>query len=108
MIKTMTAKYKGICARTGAPINIGDPIRYDTATRRAWIDQAAETMTAAAALVTELDPDIDPETAESVGRYMARAARGYRSDIYRASGREYYRNKAGRCEDAPCCGCCNF
>ena len=23
-----------------------------------------------------------------------------------ASGREYYRNKAGRCEDAPCCGCC--
>ena len=20
----------------------------------------------------------------------------------------YYRNAAGRCEDAPCCGCCNI
>jgi len=24
------------------------------------------------------------------------------------SGRQYYRNKAGRCEDAPCCGCCTI
>jgi len=24
------------------------------------------------------------------------------------NGREYYRNKAGRCEDAPCCGCCTI
>ena len=23
-------------------------------------------------------------------------------------GREYYRNKKGRCEDAPCCGCCTI
>lgn len=108
MIKTMTAKFRGRCARTGAPINVGDPIQYDTASRRAYLDQAADTMSPAAALVMELDPDLDRETAESVGAHMARAARGYRSDIYRASGREYYRNKAGRCEDAPCCGCCNF
>ena len=24
------------------------------------------------------------------------------------SGGTFYRNKAGRCEDAPCCGCCTF
>jgi len=25
-----------------------------------------------------------------------------------SSGHEMYRNKNGRCEDAPCCGCCNY
>lgn len=24
-----------------------------------------------------------------------------------AGGGEHYRNRAGRCEDAPCCGCCS-
>lgn len=108
MIKTMNAKFRGVCARTGAPINVGDPIKYDTTSRHAWLDQTTGTMTTAAALAMEIDPDLDHETAESVGRYMTHAARGYRSDIYRTGGREYYRNKSGRCEDAPCCGCCNF
>jgi hypothetical protein len=32
----------------------------------------------------------------------------YRSNYTRfSSGAEQYRNKAGRCEDAPCCGCCS-
>jgi hypothetical protein len=25
-----------------------------------------------------------------------------------SSGHEMYQNKQGRCEDAPCCGCCNY
>jgi hypothetical protein len=32
----------------------------------------------------------------------------YRSDVFNIGGREFYRNKAGRCEDAPCCGCCTI
>lgn len=24
-----------------------------------------------------------------------------------SNGKEYYQNYSGRCEDAPCCGCCN-
>lgn len=33
----------------------------------------------------------------------------YVSDVYRLpSGAELYQNRSGRCEDAPCCGCCNF
>ena len=107
MIKTMIAKYPGKCAHTSAPIYPGDEIQYDTASRKAWLSEPGD-LQAEAAHALDIDPDLDHETAASVGRYMARAARGYRSDIYRASGREYYRNKAGRCEDAPCCGCCNF
>lgn len=26
----------------------------------------------------------------------------------RTSGGEFYRNARGRCEDAPCCGCCTI
>lgn len=33
---------------------------------------------------------------------------GYRSTYTRfSSGAEVYTNKRGRCEDAPCCGCCS-
>lgn len=32
----------------------------------------------------------------------------YVSDVFTIGGREYYRNKGGRCEDAPGCGCCTI
>ena len=25
-----------------------------------------------------------------------------------SGAKEFYRNRAGRCEDAPCCGCCTI
>jgi hypothetical protein len=82
-IKTMLAKYKGTCSRTGAPIRPGDHIAYDTATRKAWI------------------------TDEDDGRMtFTTPARAYVSDVFYIGGREYYQNKNGRCIDAPCCGCC--
>ena len=28
--------------------------------------------------------------------------------IHFSSGETFYRNKNGRCEDAPCCGCCTI
>ena len=32
-----------------------------------------------------------------------------KSTFYRmSSGAEIYRNRSGRCEDAPCCGCCTI
>ena len=74
MIKTMTAKFPGRCSQTGAKINPGDTILYDTATRRA-----------------RLQPDSDTIT------------------FYGKTGPStFYRNRAGRCEDAPCCGCCTI
>jgi len=74
MIKTMTARYPGRDAHTGRRFNAGAEIRYDTATRRAWI------------------PRDD---------YVSHV-------IDFGDGKQYYRNKAGRCEDAPCCGCCTI
>lgn len=29
-------------------------------------------------------------------------------DTYQFGGRTFYRNVNGRCEDAPCCGCCTI
>lgn len=74
MIKTMTAKFPGRCSRSGARINPGDVIIYDTATKRA-----------------SLQPDSDSIT------------------FYGETGpTTFYRNPRGRCEDAPCCGCCTI
>lgn len=30
------------------------------------------------------------------------------SDVITFVDNTFYRNKAGRCEDAPCCGCCTI
>lgn len=32
----------------------------------------------------------------------------YVAHVIRTSGGTFYRNKNGRCEDAPCCGCCTI
>ena len=82
MIRQMTAKFNGRDAITGAPIRKGDDIQYCTETRRAWLAEH------------------DDARHDSSGRYI--------SDIFRMGGREYYRNKGGRCIDAPCCGCCTI
>jgi hypothetical protein len=57
-------------------------------------------------------PDVNAETARQLvsgsspvkNRYEDR----YVSNIYQVGNTELFRNKKGRCEDAPCCGCCNF
>ena len=87
MQKRMLAKFAGRDARTGAPIRKGDEIIFDTATRLAW------------------------HTDEDEGRlsFTTPIRADYVSHVIDfGNGREYYRNKAGRCEDAPCCGCCTI
>jgi hypothetical protein len=37
MERIMKAKFKGICCRTGAIINVGDIIVYDSVSRKAWL-----------------------------------------------------------------------
>lgn len=34
--------------------------------------------------------------------------KGPQVDVFYIGGKEYIRNKQGRCEDAPCCGCCTI
>ena len=91
MQKTMIAKYPGRCALTGIPINPGDEIIYDTVAKRAYFTEPGD---------CAVDTD-----------YLAartRTPKEYRSHVFNFSGKEYYQNKQGRCEDAPCCGCCTI
>lgn len=37
MERIMKARYKGICCKTGAIINVGDIIVYDSFTRKVWL-----------------------------------------------------------------------
>jgi hypothetical protein len=105
-----TARYPGRCANTGARIRPGDTVRSVARGRYALVSRA-EPIDPDLALAASIDPDTaaaEPEASAAAGRYLRRSmARGV-SDIWRSStGKEYYRNRRGLCEDAPCCGCCN-
>ena len=94
MIKTMNARYAGFDSRTGASIRPGDQIQYDTATKRAWLSEPGDMA------------DMGDEQQDVID-HPSRYNPTWVSHVWTsASGREYYRNKAGRCEDASCCGCC--
>jgi hypothetical protein len=110
---SVVARFPGRCAQTGAPIVPGDTVRSIARGRYALVSRAkpVEPVDPDLALAASIDPDTasaDPDAAAAAGRYLRQSmARGV-SDIWRSStGREYYRNRRGLCEDAPCCGCCN-
>jgi len=89
MQKRMIAKYRGRCSISGATINPGDEITYDTITRKAWF--------------------VEPgDFGEETPPVYARVNPNNISHVLRIGSREFYRNKSGRCIDAPCCGCCTI
>lgn len=94
----ITARYAGKCTFTGRSIRAGDRIDYDRwrKTSRLLDDESA--------LQRENDLGDDD------GPNLAARTRtsGYISNVFRTSGGEFYRNKRGRCEDAPACGCCTI
>jgi hypothetical protein len=108
----MIARYPGRCARTGAAIRPGDTITPMGRKRYALAQHAepVDTIDPDLALAESIDPELaasDPEAAATAGRYLRQSlARGV-SHVWTSGGREFYRNRRGRCEDAPCCGCCN-
>ena len=100
------ARFPGRCAVTGQPIKPGDTIRSAGRGRYALIERS-EPVDHDAAYALSIDPDLDPVEAAEVGAYMRRSLESGVSHVWNSGGREYYRNRSGRCEDAPCCGCCN-
>ena len=74
----MIARYPGKCARTGHAIRPGDVITFTSARKPVLVQQQHN------------------GGADNV------------SDTVQFGDRTFYRNKAGRCEDAPCCGCCTI
>ena len=88
MIKPMLSRFGGYCSRTGAAFPKGTPILYDTVKRTASIQ--ADLVAGVAGLYVDANP-----------RNV--------SDVIRSRhATPYFRNKAGRCEDAPACGCCTI
>lgn len=110
------ARFPGSCVRTGARINPGDSIasagrgRYYLVARAAAPADAGAPSDPDLELARSIDPELaaaEPEAAAHAGRYLRQSlARGV-STVWTSGGREYYRNRRGLCEDAPCCGCCN-
>jgi hypothetical protein len=81
--RTMVARYRGTCLTCAASIIPGDEIVY---AGRGLTDHAGE-------CAEERDPDARPTSRRT-----------------RSTARPYYgagRRPRGRCEDAPCCGCCS-
>jgi hypothetical protein len=99
-MKTMLARYPGTCARTGAPIYPGDTIDYHGRGRSILRARASARDVDAPEI---RDSDVQLEPAGAYGRLRAPV-----SDHIVIGGRNYYRNTRGRCEDAPCCGCCTI
>lgn len=108
-MKTIIARYPGLCSRTGARINPGDLIVWQ-GKGKAYLSDLIPPVDPDVSYARTLDPELadsDPDAAAAAGRYLRRSMSRGVSHIWNSGGREYYRNKKGRCEDAPCCGCCN-
>jgi hypothetical protein len=108
-MKTMTARFPGKCARTGAPIRPGDLIVF-LGKGRAYLSDLIPAIDPDLALARSIDPELadsDPDAAAQAGRYLRQSLERGVSRVWNSGGREYFRNRRGRCEDAPCCGCCN-
>lgn len=85
MLKTMTARFASKCSATGARINRGDTIEYDTVAKTARLLGAGD------APASGQGARVNTVSFGSEGRYKT-----------------YTRNVRGLCEDAPCCGCCTI
>ncbi len=76
---------------------------------KAWMvpDDVADMARAAVAQVSDrARPDYDCKVWRKQRTYGRNAQYGSRYTRF-AGGGEHYVNRSGRCEDAPCCGCCS-
>ncbi len=100
----MIAKYPGTCARTGQRIHVGDTINFFGRGRAELVDAGAGTYD------SENDDYCEDAAAGlEPGTFASdrRLARNGLSVVRFSSGHVMTQNSRGRCEDAPCCGCCS-
>ncbi len=100
-MKTMISKFPGSCRDCGARVSRGEQIIYHG--RGAGI-------TCAACAGGEEPRDEDESAGLERGTLASdrRLARNGLTVVRFSSGESMTRNSRGRCEDAPCCGCCTF
>lgn len=89
--RTLTARYPGTCQRCRRPIAQGDVIRYGGPGRTYHLADACP-------------GPAGPELADELADELARPEHGSPRPFY---GRRNTTRARGRCEDAPCCGCCD-
>lgn len=87
-MKTMRAKYSGKCRNCGGAIAIDDPIKWSRLTGAIHADCKEFAPVGLACR----DPRMQGQVVVTTF----------------ADGTQVYRNRKGRCEDAPCCGCCTY
>lgn len=102
----MIAKYHGKCRACGASIVPGDAIQYHGRRRGVSCFRCilAPNTGPDAGINEDERAGLEPGTLES-DRRLARAGL---TVVRTSSGWSGTRNARGRCEDAPCCGCCTF
>lgn len=90
----MSNKYPSACARCAAHVPAGAGYLSRGSGRR-WRVECRPCV----------DGQLDAETDRA-----AAISRGNKTSygVVTSTGWVGYRNRAGRCEDAPCCGCCTF
>jgi hypothetical protein len=96
----MFSRFSGRCAGCSTRFPAGAPIEYNRSAprgKKAWCQTCADLDPAEIAAIPERDP-IEVRT----------RPRRNRSIEIRTSTGTYYQNANGKCEDAPCCGCCTF
>lgn len=98
-MKTMLAKYSGVCRACGKPIAPGDSINF--------FGRGHAEHVGCCVRLEPRDEDafagLEPGTLANDRRL---AKRGLSVTRF-ASGAVHTQNSKGRCEDAPCCGCCS-
>lgn len=96
MPRLITTKYRGACKACRATIHAGTVAAYHGR-------GAGLTCTTCHEASDETDQE-EPDFAAS----DRRLARNGLTVVRFASGASFTQNRRGRCEDAPCCGCCTY
>jgi len=97
-------RYKGICTNCGVTVQSGRGYlhAYQSGRRKRFYVTCSACQHERASNINEAELDDDHAAA-------MHAVKNIPGTIYiPASGFVGFRNPAGRCEDAPCCGCCTY
>jgi len=118
----MTARYAGTCRDCGGGFPAGTLIDFTKLAPKGRKTAHADCENPGAAVTVEIEAayghgpgcfgECDGlfDCSAPGGNFYADAASAGRGVSYevRTSGGTFYRNRNGRCEDAPCCGCCTI
>lgn len=99
----MIAKYPGVCKRTGQPIHVGDTINYYG---RGHAELAVDDDETPHGDNDDYHDGQWPPSKATLANDRRLASRGLSVARF-SSDAVVTQNSRGRCEDAPCCGCCS-